>query len=193
MVKKSFFSGFVMLMLLSGVAAGTSMPISASTRSSVVTASGGSGDFDFLYGTWIVHNRRLANRLAGSTTWISFDARDAFTPLAGGIGTQEHYQTDYWKNYEAVGMQIYDPQSRRWTLYWVDNHNLPIAFQPPISGTFHGDIGTFEGQDTFNGKPIIVRAIWRKIDKNNVTWEQAFSTDRGRTWETNWTMDFIRQ
>ena len=30
-------------------------------------------DFDFLFGDWQVHHRRLKERLAGSTEWIEFD------------------------------------------------------------------------------------------------------------------------
>jgi hypothetical protein len=149
-------------------------------------------DFDFLHGSWIVHNRRLTKRLAGSTNWIAFDARDEFHALPGGIGTQEHYVTNYWRSFEAIGLNIHDPQTQRWTLYWVDNQNEPIVLQPPVSGRFSGNVGTFEGPDTFNGKPILVRQIWKSVDANDAYWEQAFSGDGGKSWETNWTMDFVR-
>jgi len=59
-------------------------------------------------------------------------------------------------------------------------------------GGFTGDIGVFEGDDTFEGKPIRVRFTWTRLDADHARWEQAFSADAGRTWETNWTMDFTR-
>ena len=50
--------------------------------------------------------------------------------------------------------------------------------------------GEFFGDDTFAGKPILVRYIWSEITGTSARWEQAFSTDRGTTWETNWIMSF---
>ena len=32
---------------------------------------------------------------------------------------------------------------------------------------------------------------WEKRDRDHARWEQAFSYD-DRTWETNWTADFVR-
>jgi hypothetical protein len=77
-----------------------------------------------------------------------------------------------------------------------------------VVGKFNGNIGIFEGPDTFNGVPITVRYTWT-VDPNGLQagekweqvlnpqgsrvvakWEQAFSTDRGKTWETNWCNEF---
>jgi hypothetical protein len=38
-----------------------------------------------------------------------------------------------------------------------------------------------------------VRYTWRRVDARHAQWEQAFSPDGGRSWETNWTMAFTRQ
>jgi hypothetical protein len=37
-----------------------------------------------------------------------------------------------------------------------------------------------------------VRFLWTRTDTESPRWEQAFSDDGGRTWETNWEMDFTR-
>jgi hypothetical protein len=50
----------------------------------------------------------------------------------------------------------------------------------------------FEGDDTFRGKPIKVRFTWSRITPNAAHWEQAFSPDGGKSWETNWEMDLTR-
>ena len=52
------------------------------------------------------------------------------------------------------------------------------------------DIGVFEGDDIFEGRPIQVRFIWSGTRTRTPRWEQAFSADDGETWETNWIMDF---
>ena len=59
-------------------------------------------------------------------------------------------------------------------------------------GNFHNGVGTFECDDTFNGKPIRVRFIWSRITPNSAHWEQAFSPDGGKSWDTNWEMQFTR-
>ncbi|MEO7324024.1 MAG: hypothetical protein ABIW82_04270 [Dokdonella sp.] len=87
---------------------------------------------------------------------------------------------------------MYDRKAAEWSLYWVDNHGAPGVLQPPVRGRFSNGTGIFEGPDQFDGKPVTVRFTWKSIDKDHASWEQAFSSDGGRSWETNWTMDFTR-
>ena len=37
-----------------------------------------------------------------------------------------------------------------------------------------------------------MRFTWSGVEGPTPRWEQAFSTDGGSTWETNWVMDFTR-
>jgi hypothetical protein len=78
-----------------------------------------------------------------------------------------------------------------WSLYWAsEKSGLSI---PPQVGHFNADgVGDFYANDTFAGKPIIVRYRWTILRGNHPHFEQAFSADRGRTWETNWTTDYAR-
>jgi hypothetical protein len=153
---------------------------------------GGSHDFDFLFGRWNVHNRELVKRLAGSHQWVEFEATDAFHSLPGGMGTEENYSTEHWSHYAAVGLHLFNPDNGRWTLYWADNRNSLGTMQMLASGKFSRGIGTFYAPDKFNGKPILVRITWTHQSRKHAHWEQAFSTDHGKTWETNWIMDFTR-
>ena len=57
-------------------------------------------------------------------------------------------------------------------------------------GSFADGVGLFEGADTFQGRPILVRFAWSDVSTPEPRWEQAFSADGGRTWETNWIMEF---
>src|SRR5208283_6106459 len=63
---------------------------------------------------------------------------------------------------------------------------------PPVRGSFQDGVGTFYADDTWEGKPIRMRFIWSKITATSCHWEQAFSTDKGVTWETNWVQDIQR-
>src|SRR5207244_8679775 len=43
-------------------------------------------DFDFLFGRWRVHHRRLRERLAGCNEWQEFDGTSVAQPILGGLG-----------------------------------------------------------------------------------------------------------
>jgi hypothetical protein len=59
-------------------------------------------------------------------------------------------------------------------------------------GSFSGGRELFFGDDHLEGRPIRVRFIWSPMTASSCRWEQAFSQDGGKTWETNWTMGFAR-
>jgi hypothetical protein len=146
--------------------------------------------FDFLVGRWEIHNRRLVKRLQGSNEWQEFEAQSVCDALPGRLGNQDEYRTDFWQGFVGLSLRFFDPKSGRWSIYWIDNHGS--ALQPPVIGAFAGGVGVFEGSDQYRGKPIRVRFTWSSVTTPHPRWEQAFSTDGGKTWETNWTMDFTR-
>lgn len=53
----------------------------------------------------------------------------------------------------------------------------PVGLGPPV--------------DRHEGNPVRVRFLWDSRPAEP-TWEQAFSTDGGETWETNWQMALSR-
>lgn len=170
----------------------------------------GSHDFDFIYGKWRMPNHKLKKRLAGSHEWDDFVTCDEGTPLPGGVGDIDFWKASYWKDFVGVTVRTYDPKTGLWRIYWVDNTFSEGVIQPPVVGKFNGHVGIFEGPDTYNGIPVIVRYTWIVNPKNSpdaakweqvlnpqnapvvAKWEQAFSTDGGKTWETNWYNEFIQ-
>jgi NIPSNAP len=150
----------------------------------------GARDFDFLMGRWRVHNRRLRKRLVGSTEWDEFESTFVARPLAGGLGNEDEYRTDYAGGFTAMSFRFFDPATGKWAIYWADNRRGTL--DPPVYGAFEGGTGRFEGTDTFEGRPILVRFLWSRVDTPAPRWEQAFSEDGGKTWETNWIMEMTR-
>jgi hypothetical protein len=59
-------------------------------------------------------------------------------------------------------------------------------------GGFKDGRGEFYDDETFAGKPIRVRFVISDVHPNSAHFEQAFSTDGGKTWETNWIADDLR-
>jgi hypothetical protein len=172
------------------------------------TVRDGSHDFDFIYGKWRMPNHRLKERLAGSHEWADFITCDEGGPLPGGIGNTDFWRANYWKDFVGVTVRTYDRATGLWRIYWVDNTFSKGVMDKPVIGKFDGSVGTFQGADTFNGKPVIVRFIWTLSPAQSQTqwektlnpsgarvvakWEQAFSADGGKTWETNWYNEFIQ-
>ena len=153
-------------------------------------ASGGARAFDFWMGRWRIHNRRLRERLEGSTTWDEFEAACVARPLPGGLGNEDEYRTDYAGGFVAKSFRFFNPAARQWAIYWADSRRGVL--DPPVIGSFAGDTGVFEGTDTLDGRPILVRFIWSRVTTPSPRWEQSFSADGGKTWETNWVMDMTR-
>jgi hypothetical protein len=148
-------------------------------------------DFDFWMGTWHVRGRRLRKRLAGCTDWEPIEATSVAWPLLDGLGNVDEFRTDFGGGFVGMSLRIFDPASRRWSIYWADSR-FPGPLEQPVVGAFEGNVGFFECDDTFEGRPIRVRYTWSRVDTGAPRWEQAFSEDGGETWETNWINDFTR-
>jgi hypothetical protein len=150
----------------------------------------GARDFDFWMGAWKIHNRRLRERLKGSTTWDEFEATCVARPVLGGVGNEDEYRTDYAGGFIGMSFRFFNKATNQWAIYWADSRKGVL--DPPVIGSFSGDTALFEGADSFEGRPIRVRFTWSRVKTPTPRWEQAFSEDGGQTWETNWVMDMTR-
>lgn len=149
-------------------------------------------DFDFILGSWRVFHRRLNARLQGCTDWTEFEGTSSTHKILEGFGNLEdnvlHFPAG---EVRAVALRSYDPQTSTWAIWWLDGR-APHHLDTPVVGSFSGTVGTFLAHDVLDGRPIQVRFLWRTNPGALPTWEQAFSADGGVTWETNWTMEFVR-
>ncbi len=148
-------------------------------------------DFDFWMGRWSCRNRWLRERLAGSTSWEEFDATVVARPTLDGLGNEDLFRTDHAGGFTGMSFRFFDPEERRWSIYWADSRR-PGVLDPPLFGAFDEDVGVFEGDDVYDGRPIRVRFVWSGVTTPRPRWEQAFSDDGGDTWESNWVMEFTR-
>jgi hypothetical protein len=149
-------------------------------------------DFDFLVGSWAVEHRRLKHRLAHSNEWETFPGICKSWLLLEGQGDVDDNVLQLPTGiYHAVTLRSFDPATKSWSIWWLDSRH-PHKLDPPVIGEFRNGTGTFFAQDTFDGRPIVVRYIWSDITANSAKWQQAFSDDGGKTWETNWIMEFRR-
>jgi hypothetical protein len=154
----------------------------------------GRGDFDFLLGSWRVHNRRLRNPLdPNCANWDEFGSTASAEPIFGGLGNIDHIWCEpsgYQPAFEGFTLRLFDPGTTTWRIWWSSSLQ-PGHLDPPVEGGFRDGVGTFVGDDVLAGTPVVVRFTWTQ-DALAPVWEQGFSYDGGETFVHNWTMSFSR-
>jgi hypothetical protein len=150
------------------------------------TPRDGAHDFDFLLGTWREHFQVLRHPLTGSHDWYAFDGRSIVYPLLGGAGQIEDADLSRPGGHmRALTLRIYGAASHDWSLYWA-TAKTGLNTLPQVGHFNDKRVGVFLARDTYNGKPIVVRYLWQPGALHRWRFEQAFSSDGGKTWETNW-------
>jgi hypothetical protein len=109
-----------------------------------------------------------------------WDGRANSGTIVAGAGTQ----------LEGLSLRLYDPESRRLSIYWANSGSAAIG--PPMIGRFTDGRGEFHNRESFRGAEVDVRFVFSAITPASFTFEQAFSNDGGRTWEPNWIATFVR-
>jgi hypothetical protein len=155
------------------------------------SGSDGQKDFDFFMGSWKVRNRRLRERLASCADWDEFAGTAVARPIWGGLANVDEYEGDApFGLIHGMTVRLYEPATRQWRLYWA-NRTAGI-FDVPMVGRFEDGRGEFYNQELHAGQAVYARFVWSNITPTTCRWEQALSTDGGRSWETNWIMEMTR-
>jgi hypothetical protein len=158
----------------------------------LIDASGVTGapdDWDYLMGAWSSTQRRMKTRWTSNPEWEEFTGHTVYQKFYGGQMNVD--ETDFpTKGWGGLTLRTLSPQTRLWSVYWASTKNPTLT--APMVGGYKDDRATFYGDDTDDGVPIIARVYRIKTRPDGERWEQAFSRDQGRSWETNWTADFTR-
>ena len=179
-----------------GVLVVVSLLVPSATRADAPAAAAhdGAHDFDFLIGDWKAHLRKLLHPLTGSTTWIEYDGTSRTKKILGSNVNLEEFEVDSpaaKAHIKGQTLRLYNPDSHQWRIYLL-NVDKGVLSLPPVVGQFSGGIGEFVDEEDFNCRPIVVRYQWSCPSPKAAHMEQAFSTDKGKTWEVNWICDLSR-
>jgi hypothetical protein len=149
-------------------------------------------DFDFWIGDWKQKNRRLTHPLTGSDEWYEFESTSSARPLWGGLANMDEFLAADTPvgPISGITLRLYDPRSEQWRIHWASADSARIGV--PTIGAFKDGRGEFFDQEDFNGRSVLVRFTWLDLSPVTSRWEQAFSGDFGKTWETNWVMENTR-
>jgi hypothetical protein len=174
------------LPLIVSTSASASGATSAAPAPSSAGASDGQRDFDWELGTWNTDVRVLADPLSPTEdNWLRFEGTSVVRPLLDRrANVVELKVAGPTGRIEALNMRLYEPQAKRWSLTFVNIGDGLLT--PAVYGGFHDRVGEFYGDDQLGGHPIKVRFLIHRQGPDRAEFEQAFSSDNGVTWETNW-------
>ncbi|QDZ09217.1 hypothetical protein FPZ24_13505 [Sphingomonas panacisoli] len=150
-------------------------------------ARDGQKDFDFEIGTWTTSVRVLRNSLSGQTPdWAEYTGTSVVKPLLDGRANFVELSVAGAKGkIEGGSLRLYNPQTRQWSLNFASLRNGMLT--APVYGGFgESKRGVFYGQDMVDGRAVMVRFVITLVSPSEAHFDQAFSTDGGATWESNW-------
>jgi hypothetical protein len=152
----------------------------------------GQHDFDFEFGSWKAHLKRLLHPLTGSDTWVEYEGTSIVREVWNGRANLGELEVENaTAHIEGLTLRLYNPQSHEWRLYWANSKDGVLA--TPTIGEFKGGRGEFFDQEEFQDKTIFVRFVFSDIGPTSFRGEQSFSVDGGKTWEPNWISTFTRE
>jgi hypothetical protein len=158
--------------------AGTSLPQNAAERD-------GQHGFDFSFGNWKTHIKRLQHPLSGSTTWMEYEGTSVVRKIWNGRASLGETEADGPPGHlEALSLRLYNPEAHQWNLTYASGQGGTLSVTS--SGEFKDGRGEFFDTEPFNGRNILVRQVWSDMTPSSCQFEQAFSEDGGKTWEVNW-------
>ncbi|MFK2874856.1 hypothetical protein ISP13_15030 [Dyella lipolytica] len=145
----------------------------------------GQHDFDFEIGTWKTHVTRLIHPLSGSHTWATYDGTTVVSKIWNGRANLVELEVDGPSGHlELLSLRLYNPEAHQWSLNVASSRGGTLGV--PTIGEFEHGRGEFLDQETFNGRTILVRFVISDIKPDSCHFEQSFSDDGGKTWESNW-------
>lgn len=177
-------TGFAGLCLLASLLATTAsaQPVAATTDTAPDTAQ---HDFDWEIGTWKTQLRRLVKPLSGSKEWAEYTGTSVVRSVLDGRANLVELRVEGPAGrIHGTSLRLYNPQSRQWNLNFASARSGMLS--RPVFGGFRDGRGEFYSLEDLDGRAILVRFVISEITSDSARFEQAFSDDGGRTWETNW-------
>jgi hypothetical protein len=159
---------------------------------SAVAQSNHAHDFDWEFGAWKTDMSRLKHPLSGEREWLHYTGMTTVRKVWGGKANfLELDVAGPSGRLQALSLRLFDADTGKWSIHYANSASGDIS-APPAIGRFDRNRGEFTDRETYRGREIMVRFIITVISRNCAHFEQSFSEDEGRTWETNWVVNDIR-
>ena len=157
----------------------------------------GRHDFDFFFGAWQIANRKRVNPLVpGDDEWIEFEAHCEARPILGGLGNVDTYSAPDFPGrpgFEGFTLRLFEPKTGLWRIWWastIGRRRARRAGRRPLRGRRRRPLRVRRhprGRST-----SACATTGRSSTTTRSRWEQSFSFDGRRTWESNWMMESTR-
>jgi hypothetical protein len=160
-------------------------PVFVAAQTTADVTRSGQRDFDFEIGKWKTQLKRRLRPLTGSNEWVEYQGTTVVRKvLDGKANLVELDVTGPSGRIEGMSLRLYNPEARQWSLNFANAASGTLT--PPVIGEFKNGRGEFYGADTLGARAILVRFVIFDITPDSAKFEQAFSSDGGKTWEVNW-------
>lgn len=144
----------------------------------------GARAFDWEIGAWDTHVRIRAP-LSEDATWTEFNGTSIVHAFSQGrANLVELSVANDERRVEGVSLRLYNPQTHQWSLNFASMRDGQLT--SPVFGAFANGRGVFFGQDTVEGRVVLVRFVISDISANSARFVQSYSADGGATWIDNW-------
>ncbi|MCO6510054.1 MAG: hypothetical protein J5I65_04605 [Aridibacter famidurans] len=145
--------------------------------------------FDFWIGEWDV-NLRVQQP---DKTWKDqHKATARIYSILGGKAILELW-SEGKDGINGYSLRYYNPQKKKWDL-WLNWAGKNRSGTNGLEGEFrHGRGEFFAERKQEDGSTRISRYTFSDITENSLRWDDGYSTDGGKTWASNWIMEFTRK
>ncbi|HEX5184268.1 MAG TPA: hypothetical protein VFW19_14110 [Allosphingosinicella sp.] len=171
--------------------AGTAAGPARAQAAPAAAAHDGRHDFDFHFGTWTTHIARRAHPFSGSDAMVHLTGTVTVRKVWDGAAQLEEIEADgpagHW---EGMSLFLYNPAARQWSQSFIAAEDGTLG--APLVGAFADGVGRLYGQDILDGRAILVRGTWSGISADACRYEEAYSADGGRTWESEFSASLTR-
>ena len=152
----------------------------------------GQHDFDFSFGVWKTHIRRVLDPLSGSDASLEMNGTVTKRKVWGGRAELEEIEADgpqgHW---EGMTLFLYNPTAHQWSQTFVNSRDGMMG--TPLIGEFANGRGNLYSTDTFKGRAILVRGTWSDIKPDSHRYTESYSADGGATWAAAFIADLTRK
>src|ERR1700735_5660863 len=163
------------------------------TPKPTVAVHDGQHDFDFNIGVWRTHIKRILEPFAGTSESVELNGTVAVRKGWNGKAELEEIEADGPKgHWEGLSLFLYNPSAHQWSQSFVNSKVGTLSSSSTNIGEFKDGRGVLIGQDTVNGRSILVRAVWSDIKPDSHQYEESFSNDGGTTWVRSFTANLTR-
>jgi hypothetical protein len=148
--------------------------------------------FDFWIGEWDVLNR---NRPSDDTRWFDTGSATARVyPVVAGCGLVEHWRGQAYGNFlVGFSLRAFNPSLGQWDLVLL----WPNAGEPrfgELAGGFRHNRGEFYSRGlSAAGDTTLTRLSFSDVTPNSLRWQNDFSMDNGRSWDSGWIQELNRR